>query len=84
MLAIVSVNDRIDFQSKSYDYVLVVEDDPWDEELLVSQLRKTQMSKSLLFAQNGWQALNSSRIPNVGDGDSAPSFLIFTCRHEWS
>jgi len=57
MLAIVSVNDRIDFQSKSYDYVLVVEDDPWDEELLVSQLRKTQMSKSLLFAQNGWQAL---------------------------
>jgi len=57
MLAIVSVNDRIDYHAKAYDYVLVVEDNPWDEELLVRQMRKAQMTESVLFAQNGWQAL---------------------------
>ena len=57
MLAIVSVNDRIDYHAKAYDYVLVIEDDPWDEELLLRQMRKAQMTESVLFAQNGWQAL---------------------------
>jgi CheY-like chemotaxis protein len=56
-LAIVAVNDRIDFHAKSYDRVLVVEDNPWDEEFLLHQLRKTQMADSALFVQNGCEAL---------------------------
>jgi CheY-like chemotaxis protein len=35
----------------------VVGDNPWDEELLVRQMRQAQMTESMLFAQNGWQAL---------------------------
>jgi AhpD family alkylhydroperoxidase len=57
MLAIVAVNDRIDFHAKTYDHVLVVEADPWDEELLLRQLRKTQMTESVLYVQNGCEAL---------------------------
>jgi CheY-like chemotaxis protein len=57
MLAIVAVNDRIDFHAKSHGYVLVVEDNPWDEELLLRQLQKTQTSENVLFVQNGYEAL---------------------------
>jgi CheY-like chemotaxis protein len=35
----------------------VVEDDPWDEELLVRHLRTAKMTQSVLFAQSGAEAL---------------------------
>jgi CheY-like chemotaxis protein len=57
MLAITAVYDRIDNHTKPTDHILVVEDDPWDEELLLRQLRRAQIRESVLFAQTGWQAL---------------------------
>jgi AhpD family alkylhydroperoxidase len=56
-LTVIAVNDWIDFHAKSPDRILVVEDNPWDQELLLRHLRKTQMAENVLFAADGLQAL---------------------------
>jgi len=55
-LAIVAVNDWIAMHEKPAR-ILVVEDDPYDQELLVRQLQKTHMEDKVLFASDGIQAL---------------------------
>ncbi len=56
-LNVMAVNDWIDLQEKSSIRVLVVEDNPDDQELLRHQLRKIQMEDNVLFLSNGTQAL---------------------------
>ena len=57
MLVVMAVNEWIDLHAKSPIRVLVVEDSPEDQELLLHQLRKNQMADHVLFMPNAYEAL---------------------------
>lgn len=67
---VMAVNDWIDLQEKPSIRILVVEDDPYDQELLLHQLKKAHMEDNVLFVSDGIKALEviqSSRdFPNGG------------------
>jgi two-component system response regulator len=56
-LSIMAVNDWADHHSGSSVRVLVVEDDPLDQDLLRRQLQKAQMENNVVFVSNARQAL---------------------------
>jgi CheY-like chemotaxis protein len=56
-LSITAVNDWLDFRSEPDLRVLVVEDNPNDQELLRIQLRRAQIDKNVIFVPNGYEAL---------------------------
>jgi CheY-like chemotaxis protein len=56
-LAIMAINDWLDLHAEPYLRVLVVEDDPNDQELLRHQLRRTQMEENVMFMSDAAQAL---------------------------
>ena len=57
-LTVMAVNDWIDVHEKYPIRFLVVEDDPRDQELLLEQLRETQMAGKVLFVPDALQALD--------------------------
>ena len=57
-LNIMAVNDWIDLREKSSIRILVVEDNPDDQEYLRHQLRKIQMDQNVLFVTDAHQALD--------------------------
>jgi CheY-like chemotaxis protein len=57
-LTIMAVNDWVDVHEKFPIRFLVVEDDPRDQELLLHQLRETQMAGKVLFVPDALQALD--------------------------
>ena len=57
IMAVTAVNDWIDLHSNPAMRILVVEDNPLDQELLRLQLLKTEMEKNVTFVSDGLRAL---------------------------
>jgi CheY-like chemotaxis protein len=57
MLSVMAVNEWIDLFAKSSIRVLVVEDNPLDQELLLRQLRMAHLADNVLFMPDAFKAL---------------------------
>jgi two-component system, response regulator len=55
---VLTVNERIDINTPSPIRILVVEDNPDDQELLLRQLSKAKLSDHVMFISDGRQALD--------------------------
>ena len=66
-LNILAVNDWIDLRRKSAIRVLVVEDNPADQELLGRQLQQTSIGKQVLFLADPRVALDLIQGPEFAD-----------------
>jgi CheY-like chemotaxis protein len=66
-LNILAVNDWIDLRKKSAIRVLVVEDNPADQELLGRQLQQTSIGKQVLFLSDPRVALDLVQGPEFAD-----------------
>jgi CheY-like chemotaxis protein len=56
-VAIMAITDWLELHSKPHIRVLVVEDNPEDQELLQLQLRKSQLHENVIFMSDADQAL---------------------------
>lgn len=57
-LAITAINDWMNLQAESSTRVLVVEDNPHDQELLRRELQKAHLAEKVIFVPNAAQALD--------------------------
>ena len=76
---VLTVNEWIDIHTHSSIRILVVEDNPDDQELLLRQLSKAKMNTHVMFMPDGLQALNL--LENIHILSSAGLIAVFLDLH---